>query len=244
MTWDVEGSLDTIELEEHDGRHREPHLPGRAAPGLGRAALPRRRRRARLGAARVRVHGLGRKRSRRRRSHGSLRRGDSLAALAFLNCGPDRGRAPTDRRGRAVVASPTSAQVRAGSLRRRLLSACAVRSAAGRERTARSAIFSPVQRDAPLAAPRPCKRPCAACRPRPAQAGQLGPAGQVLGRRRERLRRQPRRLHDAGARARRALHPRGGARVLRRGDEQLPLEPALDVSTPRTGTWGSRPRAS
>ena len=56
----------------------------------------------------------------------------------------------------------------------------------------------PVQREAPLAGDR--RRSRAARGPRPAQARQLGPAGQVLGRRRERLRRQPGGVHDAGQR--------------------------------------------
>ena len=43
MTWDVDGSLDTIELEEHDGLTDQPRLPGRSAPHVGRPALPRRR---------------------------------------------------------------------------------------------------------------------------------------------------------------------------------------------------------
>ena len=50
-------------------------------------------------------------------SHGSLRRGDSLAALAFVNCGPDLRR-PAGRvagNGR----SPTSRRCRAGPLRGR-----------------------------------------------------------------------------------------------------------------------------
>ena len=55
---------------------------------------------------------------------------------------------------------------------------------------------------------------------------------QVLGRRRERLRRQPRRLRRA-AEGRRPPLP-AGRRLLvrRRGLEQLPLEPALDVPPP------------
>ena len=37
---------------------------------------------------------------------------------------------------------------------------------------------------------------------------------------------------------------RCGTRVLRRGHEQLPLEPALDLRGRLTATWASRPLAS
>ena len=56
------------------------------------------------------------------------------------------------------------------------LRACGDARRIGLSAPAWSAIVSrAVQRDAPLAAPpRPCKRPCAACRPRPAQAARTG----------------------------------------------------------------------
>ena len=61
--------------------------------------------------------------------------------------------------------------------------------------------------------------------PRPAQ---LGAAREVLRRRRDRLRHQPRGLRDA-APLRPALSARGDVLVPRRGDEQLHAEPPVDV---------------
>ena len=55
-------------------------------------ALPRRGRRARLGARGYEFVDWGGGDHVGGGSHGSLRRGDSLGPLAFLNCGPDAGR--------------------------------------------------------------------------------------------------------------------------------------------------------
>ena len=49
--WDVDGRLETLELEVRDGTRGEPHLPRRAAADLVRAGLRRRGRRARVGRA-------------------------------------------------------------------------------------------------------------------------------------------------------------------------------------------------
>ena len=60
---------------------------------------------------------------------------------------------------------------------------------------------------------------------RSAPPAQLVPARALLGRRRHRLRHQPRRLLDAGVRVRRPVRRRRAARVLRRRHEQLPAQP-------------------
>ena len=65
--WDVEGSLETLELERADGVLDQPRLPGRAPAAVVGARLRRRRRHPRIGRARLRVRRLGRRRSRRRR---------------------------------------------------------------------------------------------------------------------------------------------------------------------------------
>ena len=75
--------------------------------------------------------------------------------------------------------------------------------------------------------------------PRHPQAGQLGPAVQVRPRRRLRLRRQPARLRGARPRPAGAPPPRRrGRRLLRRGHQQLPLEPPSGPSAPRDGHAG------
>ena len=226
MTWDVDGSLDTIELEEHDGLITSRAYPDALrrvwaalhCPGAGDVLVSAQREYEFVDWGGSDHVGGG--------SHGSLRRGDSLAALAFLNCGPDvDDSADAGRQWSITDVGPG----RAGSLRRLLLSRAPV-AAQGAGRTASVGYLLPGAARRPTGrTPWPCKRPCPACRPRTAEAGELGAAGQVLRRGRKRLRRQPRRLYGARAPARRPLHPCGGARVLRGGDEQLPLESSLDV---------------
>ena len=83
-----------------------------------------------------------------------------------------------------------------------------------------------------------------ACPPRARPLGELDRARQVLRRRAERLPRQPRRLHRA-AEGRRPSLPAGGVVLLRRRrDQQLLVEPALDIHGAAVGTSTSRGCAS
>src|SRR5919106_20480 len=66
-------------------------------------------------------------------------------------------------------------------------------------------------------------------RPRDAEARELGPALPVRARRGLRLHRQPARLRHLRRPDRPALHPGRGDRLLRRGHQQLLVEPALDL---------------
>src|SRR5436309_2904906 len=104
--------------------------------------------------------------------------------------------------------------------------------------TARSgSLPRAAQQPNPLASP-PVDGASPPARPRharPSPAAQLGAAREVLPRRSLGLRRQPRCLRGAPRRCEPPLSPRRNGFVRRRGDQQLPLEPALDVS--------SRPRA-
>jgi hypothetical protein len=89
MTWDLDGSLDTIELEKHDGLTTSRAYPDALrrvwaalhCPGAGDVLVSAQREYEFVDWGGSDHVGGG--------SHGSLRRGDSLAALAFLNCGPD-----------------------------------------------------------------------------------------------------------------------------------------------------------
>ena len=70
-------------------------------------------------------------------------------------------------------------------------------------------------------------------RRRRAPAGQLVAAAQVRDRRRLRLPDQPRRLRGPRRQPRRPPHGRRDRRLLRRRDQQLPLEPLLDLRARR-----------
>src|SRR6185312_6829372 len=76
------------------------------------------------------------------------------------------------------------------------------------------------------------QRDLGCCRGCSAPAGQLVPAREVLRRRRVGLRGEPGRLRDAAPLGRHALHPGRSVLVPRRGDQQLHVEPALDVPAP------------
>ena len=87
--WEVDGRLETLELEAGDGILESRTYPGALrriwsalmCPGAGDVLVSATRGYEFIdwgGASHV---GGG--------SHGSLRRGDSLATLAFVNCGPD-----------------------------------------------------------------------------------------------------------------------------------------------------------
>jgi hypothetical protein len=87
--WDVAGKLDAIEAEQHDGVLASRSYPDALrrvwaalhCPGGGDVLVSAQREYEFVDWGGSDHVGGG--------SHGSLRRGDSLAALAFLNCGPD-----------------------------------------------------------------------------------------------------------------------------------------------------------
>jgi hypothetical protein len=97
-SWDVEGNLAAIEAETRDGVVASRTYPDALrrvwaalrCPGAGDVLVSARREYEFVDWGGSDHVGGG--------SHGSLRRGDSLAALAFLNCGPDtRGTTNSDR---------------------------------------------------------------------------------------------------------------------------------------------------
>ena len=87
--WDVQGDLGSIEAEVRDGVVASRAYPdalrrvwaGLHCPGAGDVLISAHREHEFADWGGSDHIGGG--------SHGSLRRGDSLAALAFLNCGPD-----------------------------------------------------------------------------------------------------------------------------------------------------------
>ncbi|MGH2979333.1 MAG: alkaline phosphatase family protein [Solirubrobacterales bacterium] len=89
LRWDVEGRLDAIEAETQDGVVASRTYPDALrrvwaalrCPGAGDVLVSAQREYEFVDWGGSDHVGGG--------SHGSLRRGDSLAALAFLNCGPD-----------------------------------------------------------------------------------------------------------------------------------------------------------
>jgi predicted AlkP superfamily pyrophosphatase or phosphodiesterase len=89
--WDVEGSLETLELEQRDGRLASRTYPDAlrriwsalSCEGAGDVLVSAARGYEFTDWGGADHVGGG--------SHGSLRRGDSLATLAFVNCGPDLG---------------------------------------------------------------------------------------------------------------------------------------------------------
>jgi len=95
--WDVDGALRTLELEEEDGAVSSRTYPDAlrriwsalSCKGSGDILISAARGYEFTDWGGADHVGGG--------SHGSLRRGDSLATLAFVNCGPDLG-GDTDRR--------------------------------------------------------------------------------------------------------------------------------------------------
>ena len=91
--WDIEGSLDSLELEERDGALASRTYPDAlrriwsalSCEGAGDVLVSAARGYEFTDWGGADHVGGG--------SHGSLRHGDSLAALAFVNCGPDLGEA-------------------------------------------------------------------------------------------------------------------------------------------------------
>lgn len=87
--WDVDGRLETLELEVRDGLAESRTYPGalrRIWSALGCAGAGD----VLVSAARdYEFTDWGGASHAGGGSHGSLRRGDSLATLAFVNCGPD-----------------------------------------------------------------------------------------------------------------------------------------------------------
>ena len=89
LSWDVEGKLDAIDAEKLDGVVASRTYPDALrrvwaalhCPGAGDVLVSAQREYEFVDWGGSDHVGGG--------SHGSLRRGDSLAALAFLNCGPD-----------------------------------------------------------------------------------------------------------------------------------------------------------
>ena len=154
-------------------------------------------------------------------SHGSLHRSDSLGALLW--CG-DAAPDARDAREQWTIAGRAADGDRA--LRARTARPGAMRD----ERRPRRARYPVPMRDDAI------RRRAAAAPPRAARhapAGQLAAARALRARRRERLRRQPRDLRAAVHAARDRLPDRRGARVPRRGHEQLLVEPPLDVRRAR-----------
>ena len=187
-----------------DRRPRDQRdLPGRARPALVGARLPALGGRARVGGARLRVRGLGRGPT-------------TWAAAATARF------TATTRRACCCSAESTRRSASSGRSRtsRRWCSSTSVYSRPGdRGGEGRRRRNAP-----PRARPGPH---------RAAQAAQLGAARQVLRRRRLRLRGQPGRVR-ALRRAARPAPPRGRDGGLRgRRDEQLLVEPALDLPRAR-----------
>jgi type I phosphodiesterase/nucleotide pyrophosphatase len=97
VSWDVDGSLETIEAETHDGVVASRSYPDALrrvwaalhCPGAGDVLVSAGREYEFADWGGSDHVGGG--------SHGSLRRGDSLASLAFLNCGPDANGASEPR---------------------------------------------------------------------------------------------------------------------------------------------------
>ena len=190
-----------------------------AAAGYERVQRPRRRRHARRPGARA------------LRRHRGRRCGAEPPRGALRAARPERphGRAarrpvrPAARARRAQPGRPGGAPLDTGAIRP---------ADRGRPvRVSRPLRSTAVERSEAVA-DHSARAPAAPARGRGAPAtAQLDPAREVQRRRRDRLRRQPRRLLAADQR-RAPLPARGGVFLLRRGDEQLPVEPAMDVPRP------------
>ena len=104
-----------------------------------------------------------------------------------------------------------------------------VSSRGGHSRPRLVSAGSPLAERPPSASPPRCPQPR---RPRAAAPAQLGAAREVLRRRRERLRRQPRGLHGAARRRRHPLPRAAAGSFLVAVTNNYLLEPALDVPRP------------